>query len=767
MDEIQKHRTIQLEAIAPAGPQAIQQEQLLDISPEDAPHLLDYWQVVLKRRWTVLACLFVVFATVAIGTLKKKPIYEAKVELEINPEEPQVLNFKEISQAAPTVDVDSYRETQYKVLQSRTLAERVVNDLRLYQLPEFYRNRGIFGLFQSNPKKIPSRWDPGTPDPSIDAYRNAVSCFRNSVDVSPVRRSNLVDVTFDSYDPQLAALAANKLADDYIKQNLQVKWDETVQASEWLQGKLVELKGKLEKAEDNLQAYATRNGIVFISEKENMVNARLEGLLTEYTKAQTERYSKESLYSLVESGKVQDLPGVLDNRLVQDLEEKLADSEKEYAQATTWVKPDYPRARQIQKQINSLQAKIEKEKRAVIQNISDNYHTAVQHESFLAKAVENQKKEVQDIANRSIQYNILKREVDTNKQLYEGLLQRMKEAQVSAGLKASNIRIVDSAEVPKYPAKPRVFLNLFLGAVLGLGVGVGLAFFQEYLDKTLKTPEEVEKLLRLPSLGVLPRFALNGSGKGSAQEDLVIAAPEDKVAIAPAIQTDPETVEAYRSLRTSILLSASPVPRLLLVTSALPGEGKTTTTVNLGATLASLGSRVVIVDCDMRRPACHRSAGVENKPGFVQCLTGHVGLAEAVLPVPGVPNLSVIPCGPIPPNPAEVLSSRVTGELLHKLRNEFEYVLVDSPPLLSVADSRILATLTEAAILVTRAFETPYDVIWRARALLYGAGARILGVALNDVDLQRESYGSNSYYRYGYGGYASQAAEESGGYKST
>jgi len=767
MDEIQKHRTIQLEAIAPAGPQAIQQEQLLDVSPEEAPHLLDYWQVVLKRRWTVLACLFVVFATVAIGTLKKKPIYEAKVELEINPEEPQVLNFKEISQAAPTVDVDSYRETQYKVLQSRTLAERVVNDLRLYQLPEFYRNRGIFGLFQSNPKKIPSRWDPGTPDPSIDAYRNAVSYFRNSVDVSPVRRSNLVDVTFDSYDPQLAALAANKLADDYIKQNLQVKWDETVQASEWLQGKLVELKGKLEKAEDNLQAYATRNGIVFISEKENMVNARLEGLLTEYTKAQTERYSKESLYSLVQSGKVQDLPGVLDNRLVQDLEEKLADSEKEYAQATTWVKPDYPRARQIQKQINSLQAKIEKEKRAVIQNISDNFHTAVQHESFLAKAVENQKKDVQDIANRSIQYNILKREVDTNKQLYEGLLQRMKEAQVSAGLKASNIRIVDSAEVPKYPAKPRVFLNLFLGAVLGLGVGVGLAFFQEYLDKTLKTPEEVEKLLRLPSLGVLPRFALNGSGKGSGQEDLVIAAPEDKVAIAPAIQTDPETVEAYRSLRTSILLSASPVPRLLLVTSALPGEGKTTTTVNLGATLASLGSRVVIVDCDMRRPACHRSAGVENKPGFVQCLTGHVGLAEAVLPVPGVPNLSVIPCGPIPPNPAEVLSSRVTGELLHKLRNEFEYVLVDSPPLLSVADSRILATLTEAAILVTRAFETPYDVIWRARALLYGAGARILGVALNDVDLQRESYGSNSYYRYGYGGYASQAAEESSGYKST
>src|SRR5438874_2764775 len=525
MDEIEKRRTIQLEPLGPAGPQSIQQEQLLDVSPEEAPHLLDYWQVVLKRRWTVLACLFVVFATVAIGTLKKKPVYEAKVEMEINPEEPQVLNFKEISQAAPTVDVDSYRETQYKVLQSRTLAEQVINDLRLYQLPEFYRYRGPFGLFEGDPKKVPSRYDPGPPDSSTDAYRNTVAHFRRSVDVSPVRRSNLVDVTFESYDPRLAAQVANKLADDYKKQNLQVKWDETEEASQWLQGKLVDLKAKLEKAEDAMQAYAQAKGIVFISDKENMVNARLEQPLQQYTKAQSDRYGKETLYSLIQKGEIQDLPGVLDNRLVQELEIRLADAQREYAQATTWVKADYPKARQIQKQIDSLQAKIEKEKQAVIQNITDSYNSAVNNEKYLAKAVENQKKDVQDIANRSIQYNILKREVDTNKQLYEGLLQRMKEAQVSAGLKASNIRIVDSAEVPKYPAKPRVFLNLFLGAVLGLGVGVGLAFFQEYLDKTLKTPEEVEKLLRLPSLGVLPRFALNGSGKGSGQEDLVIASP--------------------------------------------------------------------------------------------------------------------------------------------------------------------------------------------------------------------------------------------------
>jgi capsular exopolysaccharide synthesis family protein len=199
---------------------------------------------------------------------------------------------------------------------------------------------------------------------------------------------------------------------------------------------------------------------------------------------------------------------------------------------------------------------------------------------------------------------------------------------------------------------------------------------------------------------------------------------------------------------------------MILITSALPGEGKTTIAINLGATLASLGSKVLIVDCDMRRPACHRSTGVENKPGFVQCLTGHVDLTEAILPVPGVANLSVIPCGPIPPNPAEVLSSPLTAELLSRLRSQFEYVLVDSPPLLSVADSRILATLTDAVVLVARAYETPHEIVRRARSLLWSAGARILGVALNDVDVRKDEYGYGSYYRYGYGyGYDSTPAK--------
>jgi len=751
MEESQTTQLDRLHSLSRITPEALQEQGILDVSPEEVPHLIDYWQLALKRRWTVLTCLVVVFVTVVIGTLKQKPVYEGKVLLEINPEEPSVVNFREVAQVAPTVDVDSYRETQYKILKSRSLAEHVVRDLQLYRYPEFYRWHMLFGLIEGNPAKIPSSRDLGPPDASSDAFRTSVSNFLGSVDISPVRRSNLVELSFDCANPQLAARVANRLAELYIEQNLQVKWDETQKASEWLRGRLTEMKANLEKSEDKLQAYAQANNILFVNEKQNMITERLNQLLNEYTKAQSDRYQKQSLYSQVEAGEVQNLPAVLNNRLIQDLEEKRVDLDKQYAEVTTWVKPNYPKARQVKKQMDALQSKIDEEKEAVTQNIVDEYHAAEAREKYLAKAVEDQKAEVNDLAQRSIQYNILKRDVDSNKQLYEGLLQRLKEAQVSAGLKASNIRIVDSAEVPKGPVKPRVLLNLAFGLILGLVAGVGLAFFQEYLDKTLKTPDEVERLLRLPSLGVLPKSHLNGA-RPVDEDSLVPAVPDGVVSVAPAIQTSPEATEAFRSLRTSILLSASPVPKLILVTSALPGEGKTTTAVNLGATLTSLGSRVVIVDCDMRRPSCHRSLGVQNSPGFVQCLTGRVALSEAILAVPGLANLSVIPCGPIPPNPAEILSSPLAGELLQKLRAEFDYVLVDSPPLLSVADSRILATLTDAAVLVARAFETPYDIVRRARALLYSANARILGVALNAVDIRQDAYGGvHAAYRQGLG----------------
>ncbi len=738
----------QPQSLERAGLPMLREQDVVDISPEEVPHLLDYWRIIVKRRWALLSCLLIVFSVVAIGTLKQKSVYQGKVLVEVNPEEPNVLNFKEVLRL-DAMDVDSYRETQYKVLQSRTLAERVINDLQLFRDPEFYRRQILFGLITSDPSKIPSSSDDGPPDTSADAYRNSVKHFLDSASVSPVRRSNLVEVSFYSNNPNLAALIANRLAADYIDQNLQVKWDETLKASEWLSVRLVELKAKLEKSEDALQAYAQANSIVFIDDKKNAETSRLDQLQTELTKAQADRYEKESVYSLLQAGRIDDVPGVLSNKLIQDLEIRLAESERDYAQLTAVVKPDYPKALQLKRQVDTLREALDRYKKALTQNIVDDYRAALAREKYLVDAVRSQVKVVNQIAERSITYNILKREVDTNKQLYEGLLQRLKEAQVSAGLKASNIRIVDPAEVPKGRVRPRVALNLTLGVIFGLGLGIALTLLQERLDNTVKTTDEVEQRLRLPALGVLPKFTLDGANRGEAHS---LATTTEGVGPAtPAIVTSPAALEAFRSLRTSILLSAPPVPKSILITSALPGEGKTTVTVNLGVTLASLGSKVVIVDCDMRRPSCHRSTGVENRPGFVQSLTGRLEGLASILPVPNVENLSVIPCGPIPPNPAEILSSPMAAALLRQLRDHFDYVLVDSPPLLSVADSRILATLTDAVALVVRAYSTPYEAVRRARALLQATGARILGIALNHVDVWRDSYAGGYYYRYGYG----------------
>ncbi len=761
------------ESLAMVKSQGLRVQEIVDVAPEETPHLLDYWNVILKRRWLVLSSLLIVFFAIAIGTLKQKPVYQGRVLVEIDPEPPNVLNFKEILQV-DTQDQSSYLETQYRILHSRSLAEHVVGDLKLYLYPEFYRSHRLLGLINRNPNKVPLPSDPTPPDPNSEAFRNSVENFLDSVDVNPVRQSNLVQVTVDSQDPRLAARMANQLSSDYIDQNLQVKWDETIKASTWLKGQLVGLKGKLEKSEDDLQSYAQKNDILFLAagsdnaqsqgqEQQWQTTATLElqELQGEYAQAQADRLKKKALYDMVQQGSVENFPGYLNNQLIQNTLFQLSDLERKYADMTAVVKPEYPRAVALKKQIESVKKALQQEKADLAQGIVNEYQTAEAREDYLAKAVKNQTQVVNSLAKRMVQYNILKREVDTNKQLYEGLLQRLKQAQVSAGLKASNIRIVDAAQVPQSPVKPRVVLNLALGMILGLGLGVGLAFFLEYLDKTLKTPDEVENLVRLPSLGILPKFSLNGAGKVAEVAQASIVA-QSRGTVAPAIQTNPEVLEAFRSLRTSILLSANPVPKLLLISSAFPSEGKTSVTVNLGATLASLGSRVVIVDCDMRRPACHRSTGVENKPGFVKCLTGQVELSKAILPVPNVNNLSVIPCGPIPPNPAEVLSSPIAGDLLRYLRDEFEYVLVDSPPLLSVADSRILATITDAVVLVARAHSTPYDAVRRAKTLLYGAGARILGVALNDVDFRKDGYAYVYYYRYGQGygyGYGNRNSE--------
>jgi len=736
------------------------------VEMEETPDLLAYWRIIRKRRWTILTIFSVLFAVVLIWTLKQKPIYRGKALLEIQKENPNILTAQELFQLE-TVS-DTYLETQYKVLKSDALARRVIDQLRLDRLDEFTSPKPWWSW--SKEKTSPRQQTftvGGSPERNPDAYQNALERFQDRLDVTPVRRSRLVEVSFDSQDPELAARVVTTLADNYIEQNLENRWEATQKASEWLSQQLLDLKAKLEKSEDELQRYARANGLLFLeTEKgnaENIVNERLRQLQEELTKAQAARYEKESLYRLVQAGDYGSLPGVFENKLMQDLTVRLAELKREYAQLATTFNPDYPKVKQIQNQINEVEAVLEHERKRAAQRITNDYLAAVRREDLVRQASSEQQKQANTIAEKSVQYNILKREAETNKQLYQGLLQRLKEAGVSAGLKASNIRIADPAEPPKKPVKPIILLNLALAMLSGLGLGVGTAFLQERLDNTVKNVEDVERFLGVPALAFIPSVeSLNGHRRGvygllgrsktptSGKERPATALATGWHRIDLDGQQHSALSEAFRNLRTSVLLStADHPPSSVLITSAQPGEGKTTVSTNLAISLAQLGQRVLLIDADMRRPDIHKLFGIRDNSGLVSYLTGHHDWRAVVHPT-GLGGLDVVFCGPVPPNPAELLSSERMRTLVHEAMAEYKFVVLDSAPLLNVADSRILASLVEGVMLVVKGSVTPRELVQRAEFHARDAGANVIGVVLNNLDARREDYSYYRYYRYDY-----------------
>ncbi len=727
---------------------------------KDAPDLLAYWRLLRKRRWTILTVLFVLFTIVLLGTLKQKAIYRAEALLEIEKENPNILTVQELFQLE-TVS-DTYLETQYKLLRSDSLARRVIDQLRLDTLEEF--NPGVTAHNATRPAISGSPQGLALGDAGRDprADQTVLARFRGRLSVEPVKRSRLVEISFESQDPELAAKVVNALAANHVEQNLEVRWEATQKASEWLSQQLLALKARLEKSENDLQSYARENGLLFLeSEKgtpENIVNERLRQLQEELTRAQAARYEKESLYRLVQASDYAALPGVAENKLLQDFTARQEELERERAMLETTFTADYPKVKRIQSQIDEINTVLVRERKRLAERMANDYLAAQRREDLVRKAFEEQQKQANLIAGRSVQYNILKREVETNKQLYEGLLQRLKEAGVSAGLKASNIRIVDPAVPPKRPARPNLLLNLALATMLGLALGVGAAFLQEHLDNTLKTSEDVERYLGLPALALIPSVeSLNGrrgSVYGLAERKKLPAIGPDQPESLPLagwyrIDIDAEQHsalgEAFRSLRTSVLLStADRPPRSLLVSSSQPSEGKTTISINLAISLAQLGQRVLLVDGDMRRPNIRKAFNLDNSLGLVSYLTGQQDWRAAVLPT-GVANLDALVCGPVPPNPAELLSSERMHTLFAEAKRDYHFVVMDSSPLLNVADSRILATLVEGVVLVVKGGATPRELAQRAQSYARNVGANVIGVVLNNLDL---STGDDYYYRY-------------------
>ena len=726
------------------------------LEPQEAPDFRAYARILRKRLPTILIIFSILFSISLIATLRQKPVYRAQVLLEIQKENPDIPTIQELYELDSVSD--AYLRSQYTILGSESLARSVIDQLRLDTIAEFNAPEWWSWRWRKNKNTdTPQVFGTGPVRADREVYRRVLERFESRLQIDPINRSRLVTIQFDSHNAALSARVANSLAENYMEQNLQARWTATQKAADWLSQQLSGVKARLEKSEEQLQNYARRNDLVFLeSDKEpsrNVENEQVQQLQEELTKAAAQRYEKEALYRVIEAGDYESLPGQFESKVIQDLTERLAELKREYARLSTTFNADYPRVKEIQSQIEEISAAIQEQRKDAASQITGDYLAAVRRENLVRDALHQEQKQMNQMAARAVQYNILKREVDTNKQLYEGLLQRLKEASVSASLKASNICIVDAAEPPTKPVKPRIPLNLGVAAILGLGLGFCAAFLQERLDDTLKGTDDVERLFGLSAVGLIPAVSqLNGNHNGVSkllEHTKVLSSKENGNGRKPNAawhRIDEEgkqnapLIEAFRSLRTSILLStADHPPSSLLVTSTQPAEGKTTIATNLAIALAQVGQRVLLVDADLRSPSLHRLFGVRENFGLVSYLTGHQDWRTVVRPS-GSPGLDLLFCGPIPPNPSELLSSRSMGELIHSAREKYDFVILDSAPMLALADSRILATLVSGVLMVVKNAMIPREQVRQALFGIHSVGANVVGVALNRVDLHTNGY---------------------------
>ena len=731
----------------------------LRVDQDDAQHfdLMAYWQIIVARRRTILAILVTVVTVTMIWTFKQTPIYRAETTVQIDRENPDVLSFKDIYETESSTD-DTLR-TQFEVLKSRALARRVIEELRLADIKEFQSTvsgplhsyldiRKLFGWPQAEDKSDPL-------GPTIDEYLRRLG-------VSPVRLARLASVTFESEDPELAARIINTHARDYKLQNLQYKWDATKEASDFLAKELVGLKSNLEKAEDQLQAYSRKNRILFTDEGSNTAVEKLQQLELEHTKAAADRVQKESFQHIIEEGNSEALPQLASDPLLQQLVGRLSELRRQEAELATTFRPEYPTRQRVHNQINELEKQITDQKDRLIETVKEDYAASAEREKLLVSALEKQRDIVNKVNQDIIQYNILKREADSNKQLYDGLLNRLKQAEVSAGLSASNIRIVDRADTPKDPVRPRKLLYLSLSVLLGLLGGIGVAFAQESVDDSVKSSEEVARYFNAPTLGIVPRQSTVGKhgyyqyGYGHhlrSKDSDPISQENPNIELISHDEPSSALAEAYRSIRTSLLVSSPDhPPKIVLVTSTVPGEGKTTTATNMAISLTQTQSRVVLIDCDMRKPRVHDLFNLKGKPGLSSFLTGMSPLKEVVHETQ-IPKLFVIPCGVLPPNPGELIISNRFRQFLQTLADYFDYIVLDSPPLSNVSDARVLAANAERTVLVVKAGSTPRRQVHDAVMHLVEAHAHLAGVVLNDLDFRSRpsyySYSASPYATYG------------------
>ena len=711
-------------------------------------HLIDYVKVLYKRRWMALTAFLIVVLSVSVYTFTATPIYEARVQILIEKEATNVVSFKEaIEQNQVT---DDYYQTQYKILQSRALARRTIDALKLWDHPQFNpKTNDSLTVRQVvlAPVAFVSGWfRPAQPieSPLADETRTqsrTIDRFLNDLTVAPVRNSRLVDVRFESPSAAFSATVANALSKAYIEQNLEFKFLSSKEATDWLGKQLAEQRKQVEVSEQALQRYREQTDSVALEDKQNIVVQKLADLNAAVTRAKTERIQKEATFNQIKAvqgdrNAVDSIPAILSNSFIQQQKSELADLQRQQAQLSDKLGPNHPDMVKLSTAIRTADAKIQAEIAKVVQATRNDYQSALSQEQSLTTALDQQKRDALALNQKGIQYGVLQRDAASNRQIFDSLMQRTKETGISGELKTSNIRVVDAAETPRAPVTPNTGNNLLLALLGGATLAIGLAFFFEYLDNRIKNPDEVKQHLGLPFLGMVPALF-------------------DKVSENPLISNDVPSnfSESFRAVRTNLLFSsADEGGRSVVITSTGPGEGKTVVATNLAVALAQAGQRVLLVDADMRKPRVHTVFNRSQEPGLSNVLVGNAKASEAVH-VTTVPGLWVMPAGLHPPNPAELLGSKRFKDFLASLSQHFDWVMIDTPPVMAVTDSSVVAHLATGVLFVVGAEMTSRHAAQRALEQLGQARAKFVGAVLTRVALQHNSYYYLQYYRREYSDY--------------
>jgi capsular exopolysaccharide synthesis family protein len=713
--------------------------------------VLDYWRILRRRKLALLLCSTLGLAAGIAFTLSQTPMYRATTALEIQDNKNDALAAKLLNPTADSTPVDSLTDvpTQIRILQGKTLIERALKKADMVQAED-----------RQPATTETAFWGRVLPGGANDRD-SLVERTEKRLKVSQSGQTRVIEVSFDAKDPVVAARFANALTGEFIEQNLQARSEMNHRTTDWLVGQIDDLRSKLQHSEDALQTYARQKGLIYTGDKQSVSEEKLRELQMELSRAQADRVEKQSRSEIAHSASTATVPEVLNDSNLRAIESNLTELHRQEAELAVTFKPDYAKAKRLRAEIEALESTLKGKRTQIVERVDNELQESQRREQLLSAAYAKQTRSVVDDSEKAIQYDMLKREVDSNRQVYQAMLQRVKESSIAAAMKEANVRVLDPAKPPARPFKPTLPLNSGAGLVCGLMIGAALILVRTRTNVSVQNPGDAALLLGVPELGVIPAAEVGAKRIGSRTQLLLgegqIETPGTQ--ISGYTENSAVLADSFRSVLASILFAgARQRQRVLVVTSANPGEGKTTTTINLAATLANMNRKVLLIDGDIRSPRLHTTFGLDNSLGLTNLLqeiaikgtpTIHSAIRETA-----IPNLDVLTSGPAVQAGADLLFSAAMPALIAQCREKYSMVLIDTPPMLLMPDARALARVADGVVLIARAGRTGRDAIQAAYRRFVEDQTPVLGVVLNDWNAKMSP---NNYYA-GYTNYKDSAA---------